>query len=315
MLIHAGSCAHRLYVCLLSQAHPEVKTLMGHEWRTKYIVLALVAAHVYLGWVSQHLSWPAYLFATYFFGATMTQALFLGIHEISHNLAFKTPKYNRWLAIFANLPIVFPYAAVFRPYHLDHHKFQGIDGIDTDIPCRHECSLVRGTASKIAWACCQILAYALRPCIVAPFEFNRTVALNYAVQLSYDAFVLWAWGWQPLAFHLLCILVAGGLHPCAGHFISEHYVFPHLSGTQETYSYYGPLNWLTWNVGYHNEHHDFPFVPWSRLPALRRIAHEHYDNLAQCDSWIGVIYGYIVRPEVGPFARVKRTNEYMGKLE
>merc|ERR1711908_140164 len=141
----------------------------------------MASQRLYFGVLNARLceiSWPAYLFATYFFGATMTQALFLGIHEISHNLAFKTPKYNRWLAIFANLPIVFPYAAVFRPYHLDHHKFQGIDGIDTDIPCRHECSFVRGTASKIAWACCQILAYALRPCIVAPFEFNRAVELE-----------------------------------------------------------------------------------------------------------------------------------------
>jgi sphingolipid delta-4 desaturase len=105
---------------------------------------------------------------------------------------------------------------------------------------------------------------------------------------------------------VLCIFLAGGLHPCAGHFISEHYVFPHLDATQETYSYYGKLNWLTWNVGYHNEHHDFPYVPWSRLPALKKLAPEFYDNLAVCDSWTGVIWDYIMRDELGPYNRVKR---------
>jgi hypothetical protein len=66
------------------------------------------------------------------------------------------------------------------------------------------------------------------------------------------------------------------------------------------------LSTSRWNVGYHNEHHDFCNVPWSRLPALKRCAPEFYDNLAVCDSWCGVIWDYIMRQEVGPYNRMKR---------
>ena len=54
-----------------------------------------------------------------------------------------------------------------------------------------------------------------------------------------------------------------GLHPLGARWIQEHYL---VHGEQETTSYYGILNVPALNVGYHNEHHDFPSVPWNRLP-------------------------------------------------
>ena len=94
-----------------------------------------------------------------------------------------------------------------------------------------------------------------------------------------------------------------GLHPMAGHFIAEHYTF---NRGQETYSYYGILNWFSFNVGYHNEHHDFPFIAGANLPRLRLIAPEFYDGLPYHSSWTDVVLQYIALPGMGPNGRVKR---------
>lgn len=74
----------------------------------------------------------------------------------------------------------------------------------------------------------------------------------------------------------------------------------------ETYSYYGPLNWITFNVGYHMEHHDFPSIPGCNLPLVRKIAPEYYDHLPQHHSWVKVLWDFVFDDSLGPFARVKR---------
>jgi sphingolipid delta-4 desaturase len=98
-----------------------------------------------------------------------------------------------------------------------------------------------------------------------------------------------------------------GLHPLGARWIQEHFA---LVPDQETYSYYGPLNRVSFNVGYHNEHHDLVTVPWSRLPEIRRRAPEFYDGLHAYTSWTGLLvrfvrdrhitlFNYIVRPGRG----------------
>ena len=94
---------------------------MGHEPRTKWIVIAVVAlqlACTYLLRRSSPLSWP-FLATAYVVGATANQNLFLAIHEITHNLVFRGIRANRFFAIFANLPIGIPYAMLFKPYHIE----------------------------------------------------------------------------------------------------------------------------------------------------------------------------------------------------
>ena len=139
---------------------------------------------------------------------------------------------------------------------------------------------------------------------------------NIATQVTFDYLLVRYVGGRALTYLIMSSFLAGSLHPCAGHFIAEHYVFgkqpesardpASLVPVPETFSYYGPLNLLTYNVGLHNEHHDFPAVPWTRLPMLHEIAKEFYAGLPYHQSWTWVIWQFIWDREVGLWCRVKR---------
>jgi sphingolipid delta-4 desaturase len=94
----------------------KVTKLCGPEPLTKYVVLFVVSLQVFCAFLLRNtpfLSWQFFLTA-YIIGGTANQNLFLAIHEISHNLAFKSTSANRAIAVFANLPIGIPYSASFR---------------------------------------------------------------------------------------------------------------------------------------------------------------------------------------------------------
>ncbi|KAF8191133.1 dihydroceramide delta(4)-desaturase [Pholiota molesta] len=303
---------HRSRRMAIMKAHPEVTKLMGREPLTKYVVFSVVSLQIATAILLRHHSpmSPWFILAAYAIGGTANHNLFLAIHEITHNLAFCGIAPNKLLAIFANLPIGIPYSAAFKGYHIEHHKFQGQDGIDTDLPTRLELMVLNNVLGKVFFATFQILFYALRPTFVRSQRLTRWHLLNIVAQIVFDYILVSTYGARPLIYLIMSSFFAGSLHPCAGHFIAEHYLWDGLE--QETYSYYGPLNILAYNVGYHNEHHDFPSIPWTRLPTLRALAPEFYDTIPSHPSWPMVIVNFIRDKEVGLFARAKRLGK--GKL-
>ena len=67
-------------------------------------------------------------------------------------------------------------------------------------------------------------------------------------------------------------------------------------GCQPTMSTYSRLTSLSClNLNFHVEHHDFPQVPWSRLPAIKAAAPEFYATLEQSPGFVYTVRQWLLR--------------------
>lgn len=183
-----------------------------------------------------------------------------------------------------------------------HHRFQGELGGDPDLPHRWEGEFFNTAPKKFLFLCLQFALYTLRPLFGQPLPLTNWEIAQWIFQLSMDGLFWYFVSFKALAYLFLSSCLGASFHPLIGHLIAEHYEW--VPG-QETYSYYGWMNSLTYNAGYHNEHHDFPRIAGSRLPELKAIAPEYYDSLASV-SWVGVVWRFIWDPKITPFSRTVR---------
>lgn len=187
-------------------------------------------------------------------------------------------------------------------------------------------------ASAVAAALPIAYAYALLRCLVRDwvanwretvFWLSESVAsyvlfrtlMYYAVDATHArAAVLYLALSSAFSVGFLC-------HPCIGFWLMQHacatdlYTHsqmapayarprkgrantPSLGRLQPTLSYCGSTlwHWLTFQELRHLEHHDFPWVPWVRLPLLEQMAPEFYSpdhvyhvpSIARlCGAWLG----------------------------
>lgn len=282
------------------EKYPQVRDLFGRDEVTFKITAAIFAGQIViaavLGWLGLSYWWLALLMA-FCVGAFANHANFVIIHDAIHNCVFENPLANKWTAILADLPNAFPTSMGFRCYHIKHHSHLSAYDYDADIPSKWEVEWVgNSTLKKAVWLFffpAIQLARLSRLKGTVPIWGTWTY-INIAVIAAFDLFVLWAFGANALLYLFLSFWFSvGGLHPLSARWLQEHFAF---GPGQGTFDYYGPLNKVALNIGYHNEHHDFHEIPWTRLPQLRIIAPEFYDTLQIHRTWFALLVTFIFDP-------------------
>ena len=299
---------HKLRTKQIINDHPEIRKLIGRNPYTFLVILFCVALQSALAYFLRENHWWLVFVLAYFVGAFACHTLFVCIHECSHNLLFKKRGLNTFVGFIANLPLIFASYSSFKKYHLKHHAFQGIVALDADMPSYWEAKLVgNSTVKKALWLLVYPIAQASRLTRMNKEVklFDGEMALNWALQIVYVGALYYFCGWHGVIFQLASFFFSVGLHPLGARWIQEHFL---TDGNQETKSYYGPLNVINLNVGYHNEHHDFPSVPWQNLPKIKKAAHEYYDSLASHKSYTRLLFKFIFSRELSVFSRMARNN-------
>jgi len=290
---------------MILEKYPEVKKLMKQDSFSFFLTLALVIGQVFAMYLIQNMSWPIIILGAFFSGAVLSHALYVLIHDLTHYTAFKSRRANQFTAILANLGQGVPTSISFGRYHADHHIFLGRPNWDPDLPTQWEIGFFRTTLRKFLYVVFLPFFYGGRPYVVCAKSPNLMELVNTVIVLSWDFFLYYMFGGKALVYLIVGTLFGLGLNPVAMHIIAEHYEF--IQG-QDTYSYYGPFNYTGLNIGYHIEHHDFPNIPWRKLPRLREIAPEFYNTLPQHKSYLLVLYKYLFDNEFGAWCRIGRNH-------
>ena len=290
------------------EAHPEVRRLMGRNPWTALILAGVVLFQVAMAGAVGRPGldrWWLAVIAAYVIGAFANNCLYVIIHEATHNLIFAGRRLNRLAAIVSDLPNLLPAATGFSVCHLAHHAHQGDYALDADLASTWEARLIGNRwYAKAVWLLLFPFFQVTRPARMRSVKvLNGWTMVGICASAAFNTAIFLVCGWNGLLYLMCSMLFAVGLHPLGARWIQEHYTF---TGGQETFSYYGPLRLVTLNVGHHNEHHDFPSIPWNRLPRLRVLAPEFYGTLEHKPSLSRLLVEFIFDKCYSLFSRVIR---------
>jgi len=305
--IHSeASEPHRIRTKQILKEFPGMRKLIGKNPNTIFAIIGLVAIQVVAAWFLRDQNWWWIFGTAYVLGAFVDHSLFVMIHECAHSLIFKSRNANRWAGMVANMPQIFPSSISFERYHIKHHSFQGVHELDADLPNKWEAKLINNSfLGKAMWLLFYPLFQVFRLSRLREIQPVDIWAItNILVQVVFTTAIVYFMGWHAVAYLFISFMFSVGLHPLGARWIQEHYLTH--SEEQETYSYYGVFNTVAFNVGFHNEHHDFPSIPWNKLPEIKKTAPAYYDTLHYHTSWTKLFFRFLFDKEISLFHRVIR---------
>lgn len=285
--------------------YPEIRGYIKHYPLSALYIVLITILQVAVAYFVRESSFIVMLLLAFTIGAIANHALFVMIHEACHNAIFKGNVANKVWGIVCNLAQGFPSAIGFRTFHLVHHSNLNELDYDADLAFHFEARLVKNIWwRKVIWYLLFMFIEAIRPMKLKNTKlFEKWVIINIIVVVAFDYMLYALIGPMALYYILFSTFFSVGLHPVGARWIQEHYTYKE---GQETYSYYGPLNKLSFNIGYHNEHHDFLKIPWPYLPKVREIAPEYYNDLYYHTSWTRVLLDFIFNKNIDLYMRIVR---------
>ncbi|SDU07783.1 fatty acid desaturase [Stappia sp. ES.058] len=305
-------------------AHPGLRALAGPEWRTAFAVPLLLAIHWSVAWAVSDANLLVVFLTAFFVGQFVIHAAGALVHETAHKLIFRGE--GAKLAFDLGLETVlgsFSKQLTYQHEHLSsHHPFIG----DYERDYEHEdlCAfkaremLVHDRprlqrALSIATLFVHLLPFGfiisdeIFPRLYerltgrtvrdtkrkipssAPSPWQRRLFIGWSLGVNVLLLVFFGfYGWLYHNWALSIFLGKFGISNL-GQSLSEH---PGDDVETPTRSTYGWINRLLFNTGYHNEHHTFPNVPWTRLPDLARGAPEVFSARAD-RSYLGYWWDHV----------------------
>jgi sphingolipid delta-4 desaturase len=317
------------------QAHPEIAALFGPTALTHALAVGALVVHVALAVACSRLPLVWTVLAAYGAGAWFSGVLGSAAHEYGHRLV-RGPRWLAWfMSRLTTAMTALPFSSFFYHLHWGHHHSQGSqktnewgEFVDNEgwkrftfltLPATGRPSIAR-SAQRFVRSQWQILSStflttavttgaalgavawrglrreAIRPVL-------RDVAIDSALRLTTFACLFAVAGWHALVYVWCSDLFLRGLlaHPYLAWWASQHHMGGFFSPNEyvATGGVYGSVyNLLNTNGAKHCEHHDFPQVPWHRLPSITRIAPEFYRHVSPERTWSNVVWNYYWRTDL-----------------